>query len=231
VTDESTEPLSPIAALQFGSDQDALAGANQLIDQRLYQHKEAAEIARGNAVVERIRKEHPEFQDNEAMAAAAVMTFDLLREDLTKLGVDFAEWERQLGRPVTNNDVAKRHLFHRASGHPVKSADQFLGETVSKYQAWKRGEQNRAHGLEDMNGDTPQRVIRSATVRDRINGTRQLRREATLSDDYGATPVERSAEDTAEIARRSSAVQAMQQARRAARNVSIRDAIGGRKAS
>jgi hypothetical protein len=89
-----------------------------LIDARLHAHREREELNRGRAAVAKIGKERPELTtDQAAWSAAAEFAHDILREDLTKLGYNFSELEKKLGRRPTNEDVAKAHLFHRASGH------------------------------------------------------------------------------------------------------------------
>jgi hypothetical protein len=212
-------------AIQFGDVESANNALASAIDQRLHQHKEAQELARGNAAVARIKRERPEFDDHVAMEAAGTMAFDVLAEDLKRLGYDFAAWEKQLGRPPTNKEIADHHLQHRVRGDAVRSADEFLDEAVSRYDQWRRGEIHRNTGLEDMRPDVAGRHAQAPTVRSRTNQTRGLRGEAKLPDDYGTQPVERSAEDQAEISRRQATVRNMQQQRRAARSV---HSFGGR---
>jgi hypothetical protein len=129
MTDDTTEQMTPAAAIQYGNDQQVVAGVAQIVQSELHNDRVKRELDHSKAVMARISRTRPGLDGNEAsVAAAKQFVHDILKEDLAKLGYDRGALDK-----ATHDDVGATHLRHRAEGHAVKSAETFLTEAMDNY--------------------------------------------------------------------------------------------------
>jgi hypothetical protein len=200
--------------LQYGNEQEAIDGAAEIVDARLQQHKEQAEIAKSQAALKRIADDNPDIiNDPFAYRACEQGIYEILDQDLKKLGYTQRQLEEAYGHRPEAHELASLHMKHRAAGHNVRSAEQFMGEAISKYRNWK-------NGVGGLDGASPNV---SKAVAARINQTRGLRGATGLDADYSGAPSAPGVDP--ETSRRSSIVEGMRASRAAARSVGFRDLV------
>jgi hypothetical protein len=224
MTDENQDPLHrAFHSVQFGdsSNPDDVANFRAAIRQEAMAAQQAdrqqQELARSQAQLERIYRENPDIAPGSPESAQVERhTFDLLTEDLMKNGYSPEAFRKHFGRDATGNDIGAMHLALRSQNPgSVRSAEQFLTEAIDAY----RGRKGHPDGRETTG---PGRSFTSG-VRGRVNQTREARGEAKLADDYAGSTLQPGADP--EAAKASKVVQGMAAARRAARDISIRDVV------
>jgi hypothetical protein len=234
-TDFETNPEQPVdpidAAIQeivYGDPATAAqklkAAVNQVATERDFRLACEQETRRAMAMGNKHAEQNPDIaNDPRAIESITRSLIKKQAQELANAGVSFDEWERTLGRKLTDADVVARHTACRAANYPgISKAETLLEREEEEFRAWsgrskpssdpgvvvrqRRAESARVRGMPEPQVD-PDTGARIEPV-EHLSAADVTERDSGFAPGYASDP---SAE------RRASAFQKMQFERRALR--------------